>query len=83
MQRNGIDMSQIKNKDDLSEQAKGEYKEIADIFPALRKYKAGHNIPNLQKLCAEISEFCQSVYASTRSETERQVYRAMIEKLNK
>lgn len=59
------------------------YSEIADIFPALQKYKDEHNTANLQKLMVEISEFCRSVYASTRNEAERKIYHAFIEKLNK
>lgn len=59
------------------------YSEIADIFPALQKYKDEHNTANLQKLLVEISEFCRSVYASTRNDAERKVYKSMIEKLNK
>ena len=59
------------------------YSEIADIFPALQKYKDEHNTANLQKLMVEISEFCRSVYASTRNEQERKIYHSMIEKLNK
>ena len=59
------------------------YSEIEDIFPALQKYKDEHNIANLQKLCVEISEFCRSVYASTRNDNERRVYYTMIEKLSK
>lgn len=54
-----------------------------DIFPALQKYKDEHNTANLQKLMVEILEFCRSVYASTRSDDERKIYRTMIEKLNK
>lgn len=57
--------------------------EIADIFPALQKYKDEHNAANLQKLMVEILGFCRSVYASTRSEDERKIYHSMIEKLNK
>ena len=57
--------------------------EVADIFPALKKYKDQHNTANLQKLMVEILEFCRSVYASTRSEDERKIYHSMIEKLNK
>ena len=64
------------------EKTTGPYSEIADIFPALQKYKEEHSVANLQKLCVEISEFCWSVYASTQSETERDVYRAMVKKLN-
>ena len=59
------------------------YSEIADIFPALQKYKDEHNTANLQKLMVEILEFCRSVYASTRNEQERKIYHSMIEKLNK
>lgn len=54
-----------------------------DIFPALKKYKDEHSTANLQKLMVEILEFCRSVYASTRNEQERKIYRSMIEKLNK
>ena len=54
-----------------------------DIFPALQKYKDEHSTANLQKLMVEILEFCRSVYASTRSEDERKIYRNFIEKLNK
>lgn len=57
--------------------------EIADIFPALQKYKNEHNAANLQKLLVEISEFCRSVYASTQNDAERKIYHSMIEKLNK
>ena len=57
--------------------------EIADIFPALKKYKDEHNTVNLQKLMVEISEFCRAVYASTRNEGERAIYRSFVEKLNK
>ena len=78
----GINSSFYKNKDDLTE-TENPYSEIQDIFPALQKYKEEHNSVNLQKLCVEISEFCQSVYASTRNEAERKIYRTMIEKLNK
>lgn len=54
-----------------------------DIFPSLKKYKDEHNTANLQKLMVEILEFCRSVYASTKNEAERKIYRSMIEKLNK
>ena len=64
-------------------QLKEEYKWAIDAFPALHKYKTEHNTANLQKLCVEISEFCRSVYASTRSEAERNIYYNMLEKLNK
>ena len=60
-----------------------EYEEIVSIVPALHKYKADHNITNLQKLCVEISDFCRAIYASTENEQERQIFNAMIDKLNK
>ena len=62
---------------------KDAYSEIADIFPALQKYKDEHNTANLQKLMVEILEFCRSVYASTQNEEERKIYQSFIEKLNK
>ena len=60
-----------------------EYEEIVSIVPALHKYKEAHNITNLQKLCVEISDFCRAVYASTQNEAERNIYFAMLDKLNK
>ena len=60
-----------------------EYREIVGIVPALHKYKANHNITNLQKLCVEIADFCRAVYSSTTSPQERQIYFDMLDKLNK
>lgn len=60
-----------------------EYKEAVDIFPALHKYKTEHSTANFQKLCVEITEFCRAVYASTQNEQERNIYRSMVDKLNK
>lgn len=60
-----------------------DYSELKDLFPALQKYKTEHNTANLQKLCAEIKEFCKSVYASTENEEERIVYFSMVDKLSK
>jgi hypothetical protein len=59
------------------------YGELADLFPALEKYKTEHNTVNLQKLCVEIAEFCKSVYASTENQEERKVFFAMLDKLRK
>ena len=58
-----------------------EYQEAVDVFPALHKYKNEHTLSNFKKLCVEISDFCQSVYASTQNEEERKVYFSMLEKL--
>ena len=60
-----------------------EYKEALDIFPALHKYKNSHNAVNLQKLCVEVAEFCQAIYASTQNEAERKIYNNMLDKLSK
>lgn len=54
------------------------YSEIASIFPALQKYKVEHTKTNLQKLCVEIAEFCNSVYASTQNQEEREVFFACL-----
>lgn len=66
-----------------STQLTKEYEEIVSIVPALHKYKADHNITNLQKLCVEIADFCRAIYASTENEQERQIFYAMLDKLNK
>ena len=60
-----------------------EYEEVVSIVPALHKYKADHNITNLQKLCVEIADFCRAVYSSTQNEQERNIYYAMLDKLIK
>ena len=60
-----------------------EYREVVDIVPALHKYKADHNITNLQKLCVEIADFCRPVYSSTTSPQERQIFFDMLDKLMK
>ena len=60
-----------------------EFREAIDIFPALHKYKTMHNTDNLKKLCVEIADFCRAIYASTENEQERNIYFAMLDKLNK
>lgn len=65
-----------------SKQLTKEYEEIVSIVPSLHKYKADHNITNLQKLCVEISDFCRAVYASTQNDDERRIYKDMLSKLN-
>ena len=54
-----------------------------DILPSLETYKKDHSLLNLQKLCVEISEFLRDVYASTKSDEEREVYRQMLERLKR
>ena len=60
-----------------------EYREAIDIFPALHKYKNEHSTDNLKKLCVEISQFCNAVYASTQNDDERKIYFNMLERLKK
>jgi hypothetical protein len=79
----GVRVASNKTEDSPLEKPKEAYSEIDDIFPALKKYKDEHTTANLQKLCAEVAEFCRSIYASTRNDAERSIYRATIEKLNK
>lgn len=66
-----------------STQIESEYRGIVEIFPALHKYKSAHTKENLQKLCVEIADFCRAVYSSTENEQERNIYYAMLDKLNK
>ncbi len=80
-QNGGVKSKQF--EDSPLEKPTDAYSEIADIFPALQKYKDQHNTANLQKLMVEILEFCRSVYASTQNESERKIFRTMIDKLNK
>ena len=76
-------MEQFEDKPTL-EQIQDEYSEmITGIFPALHKYKTEHNTDNLKKLCVEIADFCRAIYASTENEQERNIYYAMLDKLNK
>lgn len=58
-----------------------EYEEVVSIIPALHKYKADHNITNLEKLCVEVAEFCRAIYASTQNQQEREVFKKMLDKL--
>lgn len=56
-------------------------KELTDIQPALNNFIKYHTNDNLVRLCLEIQEFCQSVYALTENEEERAVYFGMIDNL--
>jgi hypothetical protein len=59
-----------------------EYREAIDIFPALHKYKTEHTTDNLKKLCVEVADFCRAIYASTQNESERIIYKGMLDKLS-
>lgn len=67
----------------VNKQTTEEVQEIMEIFPALHKYKEDHTEDNLRKLCVEVSEFCRAIYASTKSQKERDIYLSYIKKLIK
>ena len=64
------------------EKTKEEYSGIVGIFPALHKYKTEHTADNLKKLCVEVADFCRAIYASTQNESERIIYKGMLDKLS-
>lgn len=78
-----IDISNKFEDNPNPDQLTREYAEAVDIIPALHKFQSVHNTQNLQKLCVEVLEFCNSIYASTRNDEERKVYDKMVEKLKK
>lgn len=65
------------------EQLTREYAEAVDIIPALHKYQTSHTAENLQKLCVEVLEFCNAIYASTQNDEERKVYDRVFSKIKK
>lgn len=78
-----IDISNKFEDSPTPDQLRREYAEAVDIIPALHKFQSVHNTQNLQKLCVEVLEFCNAIYASTRNDEERKVYDKMVEKLKK
>lgn len=70
-------------KDMQIERNKEKNGDKGSLFPSLAEYQIDHNMTNFQKLCFEISEFCQAVYASTRNEEERKVFSKMIQSIQK
>lgn len=53
------------------------------VLPTLSRYRNEPSVVNLQKLCVEIGDLCEQVYASTRSEEDRSIYRKMIKRITK
>ena len=78
-----VDMQNLSGRLNELKANKDEEAEAQDILPAIKRYKAEHTQANLQRLCVEIGELCTAVYASTRSEEERVIYRNMLTKLQK
>lgn len=54
---------------------------VTALFPSLETYKSEHSETNFKKVCVELSAFCKSVYASTRSNSEREIYKQTLERL--
>lgn len=57
------------------------FDELKDIAPNLNTFIQNHTADNLQKLCIEIKEFCQALYALTNSDEERKIYFNMVDSL--
>ena len=55
--------------------------ELKDVAPSLNTFIENRTIENLQKLCLELQEFCQSVYALTKNDDERKIYFKMLDNL--
>lgn len=55
--------------------------ELKDVAPSLSAFIENHTTENLQKLCLELQEFCQSVYALTKNDDERKIYFKMLDNL--
>ena len=77
-----ISIEQYEDKPTFDQLSK-EYAEAVDIIPALHKYQADHNGSNLQKLCVEVVEFCDAIYASTQSDKEREIFNSILSKIKK
>lgn len=73
----------IKDKNSPDTMLAASMTELNDIEPSLTRFIKSHTLENLQKLCLEIQEFCQSVYALTQNEEERNIYFDMISKINR
>ena len=65
----------------LNLNATAQQEELIDVFPALKEYQKEHSEHNLRKLCLEIQEFCISVYATLKSQEEKNIYFSMIKNL--
>lgn len=73
----------IKDKNGSDTMLTASITELNDIEPSLTRFIKSHTLENLQKLCLEIQEFCQSVYALTQNEEERSIYFDMVSKINR
>ena len=73
----------IKDKNGSNTMLTASITELNDIEPSLTRFIKSHTLENLQKLCLEIQEFCQSVYALTQNEEERSIYFDMVSKISR
>ena len=73
--------TQLISQNDSDGELKPSADELKDIVPSLNTLIENHTTENLQKLCLELQEFCQSVYALTKNDDERKIYFKMLDNL--
>ena len=73
--------TQLISQNDSAVKLKPSADELKDVAPSLNAFIENHNTENLQKLCLELQEFCQSVYALTKNDDERKIYFKMLDNL--
>ena len=73
--------TQLISQNDSAVKLKPSSDELKDVAPSLNAFIENHNTENLQKLCLELQEFCQSVYALTKNDDERKIYFKMLDNL--
>lgn len=54
-----------------------------DFLNVLKQYKAEHSAVNLTKLCNAFYDALRAIYASTRNDSERNIYFNMVSKISK
>ena len=73
--------TQLISQNDSAVKLKPSSDELKDVAPSLNTFIENRTIENLQKLCLELQEFCQSVYALTKNDDERKIYFKMLDNL--
>lgn len=73
--------TQLMSKNDSEAKLRPSEDELKDVSPSLNAFIENHTTENLQKLCLELQEFCQSVYALTKNDDERKIYFKMLDNL--
>lgn len=73
--------TQLMSKNDSEAKLRPSEDELKDVSPSLNAFIENHTTENLQKLCLELQEFCQSIYALTKNDDERKIYFKMLDNL--